>query len=585
MFSAQTLSHAQHYDVLFNGEILLKRFLNTHFPPALSAGISNHTQTMERLYFPESCHWVVLIAVTWVSHRNRSKIQENLQADRNADLEEIDEITTTAEDGAIIRGDSSTSTGQKSCTQLSTATVRRRGTASKNTGIVKSGTTSTQGSNQQHAANKKISSFFQKILSDWRSPPTLFDLDFSEENATVSSTEESSEVEGGTSKNAQQPGRPGSRIAAVHPPKSENKTCFDFHKVGKHFRSTLKANGVPEYLLLRKEKYALLPLAVFLLAELLALLVLPLYCYFYCETPIASTTAGGTTTPGIMELHQASMQAAEPSKLHPETDASIEIQTAQALLAFGTLYSLSLLLYVWTTCRWALASFTLCSWSLASFRILLGFVICVLASSTSTSPTTSPSATSTSGAIVHDDENMNNYLPLSSKALLLAVTSNLFHLLRFPSIAQNFITVAVWWGVVVPTIVVLRLQTLGLKNWKKAVVPWLQANLSPFFLNVHLLNLGLAVFPDKVFDQFHRALSAVDMSMTSNHFPKSDSSFTLPDLSAGYFFAGLYGLFYNFILDNHYGVHFYLFLNLRTKCSCLFYFLMMLFYFLLFRIL
>eukprot|EP00392_Amoebophrya_sp_AT5.2_P015623 g15836.t1 len=235
-------------------------------------------------------------------------------------------------------------------------------------------------------------------------------------------------------------------------------------------------------------------------------------------TSDVKTTSAARTSTAITSLSDPLSPLPNPELLH----------RSFFLHGVCTLWGLVVLLYVYRTCRWALTTFTLLSWSLATTRHLLAVLT----------------------------------IATRRRQLVLAhkVCSALSRLLRFPSIGQNVLTVFVWWGLVVPALAAAR--------WcgRKPVWPWIQANLSPFFLNVHLLNLVLALSCEWIEDD-----AGTGGTASSEGEARRAGRLTIADLCAGFFFAAAYGLFYNCYLDGVYGIHYYLFLNLRSKFSAVFY--------------
>jgi len=114
--------------------------------------------------------------------------------------------------------------------------------------------------------------------------------------------------------------------------------------------------------------------------------------------------------------------------------------------------------------------------------------------------------------------------------------------LRFPSVAGNTTTVAVWWLCLVPLLVVLIPSRKG----KREFLRW---NFSPFLLNVHGLNFPLCLLD--------HALSPRSLVMT--------------DLWVGLLVGFLYLNWYLLVLDAN-GYHFYIILSPRSRLCILTYF-------------
>ena len=126
-------------------------------------------------------------------------------------------------------------------------------------------------------------------------------------------------------------------------------------------------------------------------------------------------------------------------------------------------------------------------------------------------------------------------------------------MLRFPCIVQNSITVLVWWLVLVPAIY-FTLPKAGSKTGQEGssgVGPrraFAKFNCSPFLINVHLLNLPLALCDSLLRPRL----------------------LTPADLWIGFAFGMVYCLFYLLCLDRN-GIHFYIILSPRTKLCFLSY--------------
>lgn len=105
---------------------------------------------------------------------------------------------------------------------------------------------------------------------------------------------------------------------------------------------------------------------------------------------------------------------------------------------------------------------------------------------------------------------------------------------KYPALIGNFVTVVVWWSMLVPLIYSLIKSKEGKRGF-------LLFNVSPMLLNIHFLNLPLAAL----------------------EFIYSAQPLTLFDLWSGYAVAFAYVMFYLNVLDKK-GWHFYIVFTPRT---------------------
>ncbi|CAK0883194.1 unnamed protein product, partial [Prorocentrum cordatum] len=192
----------------------------------------------------------------------------------------------------------------------------------------------------------------------------------------------------------------------------------------------------------------------------------------------------------------------------PKATPLLRAASARAVRLAGAAWGLAVLAWTYRSQggAWPLDHRTMQSWTLMTFRYVAGLL--------AEPPIDAPSAG-----------------PLR-RALLWA-----YEALRFPALAQNSVTVAVWWTVMVPVCTVaLRRQGKG------SLASFWRFNASPLLINVHLLNLPLAAAEHLAHP---RRLSFRDLWM-------------------GMAAAGLYLSFYLRLLDAR-GLHLYIFLSPRTK--------------------
>lgn len=128
--------------------------------------------------------------------------------------------------------------------------------------------------------------------------------------------------------------------------------------------------------------------------------------------------------------------------------------------------------------------------------------------------------------------------------------------LRFPSVVGACITTTVWWLALFP------LLYAYMPGGPTAKARFLKFNGSFFLINVHLLNLPLALY---------------------GHLG-SYRPLTFSDLWIGILTAYLYVLFYLLVLDPK-GLHFYIILSPRTKACVIVYSLLLALYTGIFRLL
>jgi len=128
-------------------------------------------------------------------------------------------------------------------------------------------------------------------------------------------------------------------------------------------------------------------------------------------------------------------------------------------------------------------------------------------------------------------------------------------MLRFPSLVGACITVSVWWTLLVPTIYLL----LGKEPERQK--GFLRFNFSPLLLNLHLINLPIAVID----------------------FLSTGAPFTFFDLWAGFTVALSYILFYLNVLDAR-GLHFYIIFTPRSAAVLISYPLVLALYYGVFRL-
>lgn len=130
-------------------------------------------------------------------------------------------------------------------------------------------------------------------------------------------------------------------------------------------------------------------------------------------------------------------------------------------------------------------------------------------------------------------------LTLRHWARALHVPRAISEILRFPAVAGTVVTVVIWWLILVPVIYFFAPSDSIRKGF-------LKFNLSPFLLNVHLLNFPLCM---------------IDHAL-------SPRMFVTTDLWIGMVVGMLYLLFYLNVLDAR-GFHFYIILSPRTKLCAL----------------
>jgi len=136
----------------------------------------------------------------------------------------------------------------------------------------------------------------------------------------------------------------------------------------------------------------------------------------------------------------------------PAINAGVSPRVLASVRAVGATWGIGLLAAMYRrTGAWPLLSFTMQSWSWMTLRHVLGLV-------TMCSP---------------------------KDSLLGKLATQMSEGTRFLALAQNTITVCVWWGVLVPAI------TFFLKDAKKRS-DFLKLQRDPLLVSVHLLNLPLA---------------------------------------------------------------------------------------------
>lgn len=145
---------------------------------------------------------------------------------------------------------------------------------------------------------------------------------------------------------------------------------------------------------------------------------------------------------------------------------------------------------------WPIVSYTVTSWNILSLRL----ICCAIASHT-----------------------QNSYIALLARTL------------RFPSLVGAFITVSIWWTLLVPTIYLL----LGKEPARQRGFLWF--NFSPMLLNLHMINLPIAL----------------------TDFAYSAAPFVFFDLWVGLVIVFFYILFYLNVLDRI-GLHFYILFTPRS---------------------
>ena len=135
-------------------------------------------------------------------------------------------------------------------------------------------------------------------------------------------------------------------------------------------------------------------------------------------------------------------------------------------------------------------------------------------------------------------------------------------LLRFPSLAQNSVTVLVWWLILVP---IMHLNTSG-----KARADFWKWNLSPFLLNVHgALKYMLYDYNSKLHNYVILFVGANLPLAVVDHLI-SPRQLTHHDLWTGLAIGTAYLTFYLNVLDSN-GLHLYIILSPRTVAAALVY--------------
>lgn len=189
----------------------------------------------------------------------------------------------------------------------------------------------------------------------------------------------------------------------------------------------------------------------------------------------------------------------------------------QQFRLFFALYMLVVvLLLVRVAGAWPLASYTVLSWNLLSMRLLFAY----LGSGTG-----------------------NGWCQLFARCL------------RFPALVGACVTFSVWWIVLVPTIFKL------LEEDKSRQRGFLAFNVSPLLLNLHLINLPIAV----------------------GEFYMTNQLLSFVDLWIGFVVALSYILFYLNVLDAR-GLHFYIVFTPRTPFALVTYPSVLLLYYFFFSV-
>ncbi|CAK0807476.1 unnamed protein product [Prorocentrum cordatum] len=134
---------------------------------------------------------------------------------------------------------------------------------------------------------------------------------------------------------------------------------------------------------------------------------------------------------------------------------------------------------------------------------------------------------------------MCSYSLLSVRFILVALGGGaVAEFIRFPTLAMNSTTTVVWWALIAPAMMLFMPQG----NARRKFLEW---NFSFFLVNVHLLNLPLAL---------------IDHHLTWR-------PLGLWDIWAGIITAMMYLVFYLNVLDKR-GMHFYIILSPRRAWCC-----------------
>mmetsp|Transcript_14940 Transcript_14940/g.19796 ORF Transcript_14940/g.19796 Transcript_14940/m.19796 type:complete len:254 (-) Transcript_14940:1251-2012(-) len=148
-----------------------------------------------------------------------------------------------------------------------------------------------------------------------------------------------------------------------------------------------------------------------------------------------------------------------------------------------------------------------------------------------------------------------SFLTIRYTCSALSIGHSLSSVLRFASIAQNTVTVFIWWLVLVP---IIR-STMDSPEKRKGFDKF---NRSYLLINIHGINF---------------LLSLIDAALLA---PRR---LTLTDLWFGIAFAYAYSLFYLGFLDPR-GLHFYIILSPRTRLSPIIYSALLGLYWLIFQL-